>query len=82
MNEIIKIINEWDPIKLFPLAPKDEYEVEAYKISKLLENPEIKEDELAEGIYEIFCEAFDISVFMAKKEECREIALKLIAIKK
>ena len=25
MEKITEIINEWDPIELFPMAPKDEY---------------------------------------------------------
>lgn len=28
MEKIIEIINDWDPIEVFPMAPKDEYIVE------------------------------------------------------
>ncbi|EAD8591252.1 DUF1871 domain-containing protein, partial [Listeria monocytogenes] len=27
-EKVEKIINDWDPIELFPLAPKDEYSQE------------------------------------------------------
>lgn len=36
MNEIMKIINEWDPISFFPMAPKDEYINEITKIYNLM----------------------------------------------
>ena len=33
MNDIIRdVINHWDPINLFPLSPKDEYEFEILQI--------------------------------------------------
>ncbi|EAC2694899.1 DUF1871 domain-containing protein, partial [Listeria monocytogenes] len=31
-EKVEKIINDWDPIELFPLAPKDEYSQEINKI--------------------------------------------------
>ena len=34
MDRIEQIINEWDPIGLFPMAPKDEY-VEEEKNSRI-----------------------------------------------
>ena len=32
-----QIINEWDPIGLFPIAPKDEYVEEIRKIEEYIE---------------------------------------------
>ena len=32
MDKIIEIINLWDPIGVFPMAPKDEYEIECKEI--------------------------------------------------
>lgn len=37
MNDKIRdVINHWDPINLFPLSPKDEYEFEILQIENLL----------------------------------------------
>ncbi|HCJ4337990.1 TPA: DUF1871 domain-containing protein, partial [Listeria innocua] len=50
-EKVEKIINDWDPIELFPLAPKDEYSQEINKIiSIVIENPKIDVNVLAKGI--------------------------------
>lgn len=38
MDRIEQIINEWDPIGLFPMAPKDEYVEEGKKQQNILKN--------------------------------------------
>ncbi|MBO5143490.1 MAG: DUF1871 family protein [Clostridia bacterium] len=82
MNEILKIINEWDPAKLFPAAPKDEYIHEVCEIAKCMNKKNINVDELTHDIYDIFDKAFDFEGFVLKKEECRIIASKLINLLK
>ena len=42
MNNVRNIINEWDPIGLFPYAPKDEYDAEIMAIEEILENNSAK----------------------------------------
>ncbi|HCK0308575.1 TPA: DUF1871 family protein, partial [Listeria innocua] len=57
-EKVEKIINDWDPIELFPLAPKDEYSQEINKIiSIVIENPKIDVNVLAKGIRKIFMDS-------------------------
>ena len=64
MDRIEQIINEWDPIGLFPMAPKDEYVEEEKKIVEYIEKwPNITEKKLADRINEIFIEAFGKDVY-------------------
>ncbi|EAE4715586.1 DUF1871 family protein, partial [Listeria monocytogenes] len=54
-EKVEKIINDWDPIELFPLAPKDEYSQEINKIISIVqENPNIDMNVLGKGIRKIF----------------------------
>ena len=39
MKEIMNLINAWDPIGFFPLAPKDEYINEIRKIETVKKKP-------------------------------------------
>ncbi|HAA6561299.1 TPA_asm: DUF1871 domain-containing protein, partial [Listeria monocytogenes] len=58
-EKVEKIINDWDPIELFPLAPKDEYSQEINKIISIVqENPNIDMNVLAKGIRKIFIDSF------------------------
>ena len=70
-----KIINEWDPISLFPYAPADEYHSEIESIQSALSCC-LNADELADKIYQIFLSAFGDS-FVETKQECLNIANKL-----
>lgn len=80
MNFIKKIINEWDPICLFPMAPEDEYEKEIAEIHNLLTKEKLSLERIEEGIEEIFIKAFGEDLFYAftSKEKCKEVAGKLI----
>lgn len=80
MNFIRDIINEWDPICLFPMAPEDEYEEEIAQIHNLLINKKLAIEKIEEGIEEIFIKAFGEDLFYAftSKEKCKEVAGKLI----
>lgn len=76
-EKVTEIINNWDPIKLFPYSPKDEYEIEInliVNLSKEIRNTEI----LANKIIDIFTRRFGEDVFLKSYEECLEIAKKIV----
>lgn len=78
--ELIRdIINEWDPICLFPMAPKDEYEIEIVQIYNLLNGEDLSIEGIEEGIEMIFTKAFGKDLFdsFTSKCKCREVAEKL-----
>ncbi len=70
---IKKIINDWDPIDLFPGAPDDEYWTEIEEIEQLFRftNNPIK---LSEAIYKIFVKSFGEDTFKKSESECEQIA--------
>lgn len=80
MNEIIeKIINQWDPIELFPGAPKDEYKDEINSIYFFTKNNKNLTIELLEDeIFKIFIKSFGKDIFTLKKEDCRNVAIAII----
>lgn len=81
MNEIMKIINEWDPISFLPMAPKDEYINEITKIyNVMISERGIQPERLAQVINEIFIAAFGNDVYEGNIVECREVANKLVKI--
>lgn len=78
MDKIQEIINEWDPIDLFPMAPKDEYIDEITEIYQYLNaNKNVTEEKLAEKINEIFLIAFDDD-FIEDTKKCLDIAKQII----
>ena len=77
MNSVKKIINEWDPINLFPGAPDDEYWTEIEEIEQLVSATD-DPDELADGIYAVFVKEFGDDVFKRRKSECKRIAQMII----
>jgi len=80
MNKRIKeIINEWDPIELFPMAPKDEYSAEVLRIEEtLLSNANITEEELAQIINGVFTNSFGRDVFTKSMDDCFQVAKKIL----
>lgn len=80
MNQIIEIVNLWDPIGLFPMAPKDEYEAECKEIYRFLENnKKIKEKELAEKINDIFSKRFGVDVYNSKaRKKCYDVSREIL----
>lgn len=79
MDRIEQIINEWDPIGLYPMAPKDEYVEEEKKIVEYIEKwPNITEKKLADRINEIFIEAFGKDVYKEDMVACSYVARKII----
>ncbi|EAG1030776.1 DUF1871 family protein [Listeria monocytogenes] len=78
-EKVEKIINDWDPIELFPLAPKDEYSQEINKIISIVqENPNIDMNVLAKGIRKNFIDSFGENLIFKNNED--EIAGKILAI--
>ncbi|EFR95282.1 DUF1871 family protein [Listeria innocua] len=78
-EKVEKIINDWDPIELFPLAPKDEYSQEINKIISIVqENPNIDMNVLAKGIRKIFIDSFGENLIFKNNED--EIAEKILAL--
>ncbi|MBS7576945.1 MULTISPECIES: DUF1871 family protein [unclassified Enterococcus] len=76
-NTIEKIINAWDPVDLFPMAPKDEYKSEINKIINLYKmNKNISIDELAKEISIIFKTSFGEELIFKNNE--REVAQQII----
>ncbi len=79
MDKILLIINAWDPIGLFPMAPKDEYMNEIQKIYMYLdENQNITTEELAKKINEIFLMSFGNDVYDKNIEECLKVAKNIL----
>lgn len=78
MDEIMKIINEWDPIGFFPMAPKDEYINEITKIYNLMISDRgIQSEQLAKAINEIFIDTFGNDVYEENIVDCRKVANEL-----
>ncbi|MCH5259570.1 MAG: DUF1871 family protein [Lachnospiraceae bacterium] len=79
MNKIAKIINDWDPIGFFPMAPKNEYANEIEKIySFISSHPETHIQLLAEEINKIFLEAFERDIYNADMIQCTQIATQIL----
>lgn len=76
MENIKYIINNWDPVGVFPCATEDEYNQEIYEIAdNITENT--TPEELGEIIYTIFLNNYE-SAFAASKEECIEISNEIL----
>lgn len=72
------IINEWDPIDLFPYAPADEYEEEIYLLEDFVKSEEVSNELLANEIHKIFEKRFGADVFKRNKAECSEVAKRIL----
>ena len=73
MSNVKKVIDDWDPIGLFPLAPSDEYSIEIIQIEELiLSTQEICT--IAKEIMAIFTTMFGDTVFRCSYDECLKIA--------
>lgn len=76
-KEVTRIINEWDPIGLFPGAPLDEYYDEIQQILLLLDT-NITVEELSKTIKEVFENSFNSTIFNKSENECYEVAKKIL----
>ncbi|WP_171313850.1 DUF1871 family protein [Enterococcus cecorum] len=78
-DKVEKIINEWDPIELFPMGPKDEYSQEIKKIVNILKDKSsLDKEKLANSLKMIFVESFGKDMFFRDNES--NIAEKLLNI--
>ena len=68
-----EVINNWDPLDLFPCAPKDEYKKEIEAIALLFKGTNNIQN-LSYGIQNIFIESFGNDVFKKGYNECLTIA--------
>ncbi|MGX7263397.1 DUF1871 family protein [Enterococcus crotali] len=76
-DKVEKIINEWDPIDLFPMAPKDEYSQEIKQVVNVLKKKErLSAENLANTLKIIFVESFGDDMFFRDNE--LDIANKLL----
>lgn len=81
-NKIMKIINKWDPIDIFPMGPEDEYIREIELIEKIIEdNSEISTTDLAIKIHQLFTKRFGNDIYLCKKEDCIKIASEILDLK-
>lgn len=78
MDDVKKVIDDWDPIDLLPYAPNDEYSSEIAEIENMLRlcNNAV---ELSSGIYKVFLKAFGEDVFKRPEYECYQIAERLLS---
>ncbi len=82
MKELMNVINDWDPIGFFPLAPKDEYINEIRKIEKYLHNTaSIDAETLAKRINDIFKKSFGDDVYIEDISACEAVAQKIMDIR-
>ncbi|WFA84204.1 DUF1871 family protein [Paenibacillus sp. FSL H8-0317] len=75
-----KIINDWDPINLFPYAPEDEYEEEVTQIEEYIRTASLDKHNLAKEIYTMFSEKFGSDIFTESLESCTNIANKILGL--
>ena len=79
MNKIAQIINEWDPLGFFPMAPSDEYNTEIQQIFEYIEQSKnIQINELANVINNIFIASFGNDVYKEDLNQCEEVARKIL----
>lgn len=80
---ITQIINDWDPIGFFPMAPKDEYINEIQKISEFVcLNHSLQVQPLAQAINKIFVETFGTDVYDEDLEQCALIAKRILNVER
>ena len=78
MIDIINtFVDKWDPLGLFPFAPKDEYRDESIQIYIACLNTQTAFD-LAQAIHKIFSDSFGGDVFTKTVDDCTIIAAQII----
>ncbi|AUS25817.1 YugE family protein [Paenibacillus sp. P2(2022)] len=78
-DDIVQMINEWNPVEIYPLL-EDEYYSEIRRIHEKSKETNSVE-ELAEQIHSVFAQSFK-KEFDKSIEECRLIAEKIINVTK
>ena len=79
MNRVKQIIDSWDPMGLLSHAPNDEYNSEINQIEELLKFTN-NVNEVSNGIWKIFINAFGEENFKKSKLECKQIAYLLLSM--
>ena len=77
VKKINDIIDAWDPIGLFPFAPKDEYLDESQTIC-IAYTKGMSTKELAQIIHQVFIRSFGITTFTKSIGECEVVAYEII----
>jgi len=78
-EEIMKIINDWDPIGLIPLAPQDEYCDEIREIYEYIsENDNVDCEALAQKLNVVFERTFTKDLFKEDISACKSVAQKIL----
>lgn len=79
MEKIIEIINDWDPIEVFPMAPKDEYIVEIELIyNYICSVDKLQSEQLAKKINMIFLKRFGKDIYSDDLNKCIVVADRII----
>lgn len=80
MEKIAEIINDWDPIELFPMAPQNEYFNEIVKIHEYVSSQQnLHVQALAEMINKTFLDTFGPDVYNQNMEQCMIVAERIIS---
>ncbi len=77
MDYLTKAINDWDPIGIIDITPKDEYAPEINEIRSRASGIS-NEEELANIIYDVFQKYFD-DFFKSSKAECLNVARSILS---
>jgi hypothetical protein len=75
MDKVIKIINEWNPVEIYPLL-EDEYYTQSLKIFEVAKKSYSVED-LTKEIFDVFKQSFG-KEFNRSIDECEMIAKEIM----
>lgn len=74
---IEKALIEWDPIGLFPFAPKNEYRDESVSIYKTIgQSSDVVK--VAEAVHSVFLKSFGKNTFSMSIDECMGVAESIV----
>lgn len=78
--DIVKIINNWNPVEIYPLL-EDEYYPEIKEIIKYInESENITLKNLALEIDNIFTKFFGSNIYISDLNKCKEIATEILDV--
>lgn len=78
-NKIKKVIDNWDPIGLFPFCPPDEYSGEINEIFSIVNIGIKSSEELGKIIFNVFKKYFD-ELFTKNEKDCITVAETIIRL--
>ena len=79
--ELIRcVLNEWDPLELFPMAPLDEYMPEVIQIEEFVNRDQCDGEVLGLAIRELMRKRFGDDVFTKSQDECMEVAKRILTL--